>query len=131
MKYLLIISFIFQSFISFSQTKIGFGFQNPKESINYLTETEKLLLTDCVNILGTSIDSLHGVSEIYNTPDFYNSNIRAVVRSSYLFTDPISKNLTYTVTETQEYRSIFRKPKYMIFIVREDKGSKVTLQMYY
>lgn len=130
MKYLLLIITIFLSTISFSQTKLGLAFKNPKESLKSLSYTEKSLLYECISIMGTSLDSLQGVEDIYNTPQFVNLNVKAVVRSDYFFVDPISNQKTNCAVETNKITPKLMKPRYMVFVMRNEEGSKVTLQQY-
>ena len=141
MKYILTLFLFFFFSLSYSQDSdknksdeqycFNFGYKNPKECLVHLKDSEKKLLFECLKIIGTDLESLVGVDEIYNTSEFFNCNIKAVVKSDYMFLDVKSQTYTNTVVETLEKKINLREPKYMVFVKRDSNGTKITLQMYY
>lgn len=127
-KYYLTILFVVSVISTFGQ---NFGFKNPKDCYQFLTQSEKFLLNECLDSLNVKLESIKGVDEIYNSPILLNCSIKAVVKSDYLFLDSRTQTYTKYSMETLSRNGILIEPKYMVFVNRNTNGSKITVQQYY
>lgn len=128
MKNILLILLFYPSII-FGQ--VGFGFKNLKESLVYMNETEKKLLTDCAKTFNLEIDSLTSIEDIYDKSVIMTCSILASVRSNYPFENTVTKEYCDRAIYFEKGKTILDKPRYMIFVMRDKNGSQVTLQKYY
>lgn len=129
-KILLILSLIFVNSFVFGQG-YGYGFKDPKEAYTAMSDTEKYLLLECSKLIGVPIDSMTSIDSIYNTSEYYTSNVKVVVRSNYLFINPVTGQETDTAIETVERFGGLEKPRFIVYVWKNGNNTKVTLQMYY
>jgi len=127
-KYYLFILFVISVFSTFGQ---NLGFKNPKDCYQFLSQSEKILLNECLDSLNVKLYSIKGVDEIYDSPILLNCNIKAVVKSDYLFKDSRTQTYTNYLIETLFRNATLMEPKYMVFVNRDTNGSKITVQQYY
>lgn len=111
----------------------GFGFKNPKKALEALNDSEKYLLLDCSEIVGVPLDSMLGVDEIYERfrEESSQYNVMVVVRSNYLLHDTENNNGKDKVIENYYRYKNLDAPRFMVFVLKTNEGTKVTLQMYY
>lgn len=133
MKKYVVYSILFVvSLTSFGQF-YGMGFKNPKEALNNLDYCDRHLLYECSELVGVPIDSMIGVDDIFNTEEFLNTEytVKVAIRSNIIFYDEYTKDSTDTILETYLGSAKLDKPRFMVFILKKEKETKVTLQMYY
>ena len=125
--------FLFLTTISFSQ---NYGtVLTPQEANTKLQGTAKQLFLECVKISGYSLEQMKPI-EPENEPGRSKNtcSIQVIAISDTLFRDRRFPNDSVMVKSlTQEIKGDYKleEPRFMVFAIQIDGGTKITLQKYY